>query len=59
MVSKRREPTDPLEWLARARSNLERAQADAHLESIYLEDLCFDAQQAAEIHPFFGGANGD
>jgi len=25
-----------------------RARADARLEGVYLEDLCFDAQQAAE-----------
>ena len=37
---------DPHEWLKRARSNLVRArQREA---GVYLEDLCFDAQQAAE-----------
>ena len=36
---------DPREWLNRARSNLERAQTT--LPGVYLEDLCFDAQQAA------------
>ena len=37
---------DPHEWLNRARSNLVRArQREA---GVYLEDLCFDAQQAAE-----------
>ncbi len=44
----RRPPGDPLEWLNRAESNLKRARADRRLEGIYLEDLCFDAQQAAE-----------
>ena len=44
----RRPADDPLEWLNRARSNLKRARADARLEDVYLEDLCFDAQQAAE-----------
>jgi len=39
-------PDQPEEWLNRARSNLVRAEND-HPE-IYLEDLCFDAQQAAE-----------
>jgi HEPN domain-containing protein len=34
--------------LNRARSNLARAKADVHLPEVYLEDLCFDAQQAAE-----------
>lgn len=38
--------TDPREWLNRARSNL--AQAGNRLPGVYLEDLCFDAQQAAE-----------
>ena len=39
-------PDDPREWLNRARSNLVRAQSK--LPGVYLEDLCFDAQQAAE-----------
>ena len=39
---------DPCEWLNRARSNLIRAKADMRLHEVYLEDLCFDAQQAAE-----------
>jgi len=43
-----RPPDDPHEWLRRARSNLARAQADIRLAGVYLEDLCFDAQQAAE-----------
>ena len=37
---------DPREWLNRAHSNLARAKLWA--EGVYLEDLCFDAQQAAE-----------
>ena len=41
-------PDDPKEWLNRAKSNLARAKADRHLDEVYLEDLCFDAQQAAE-----------
>jgi HEPN domain-containing protein len=48
MARKRRPPDDPYEWLNRARSNLKRAQADIRLSGVYLEDLCFDAQQAAE-----------
>ena len=48
MPPKRRPADDPLEWLNRARSNLARAKADIRLPDIYLEDLCFDAQQAAE-----------
>ena len=46
MPPERRPPDDPREWLNRARSNLVRAQAT--LPGVYLEDLCFDAQQAAE-----------
>jgi HEPN domain-containing protein len=46
MARKRRPPNDPREWLNRARSNL--AQAKQLEPDIYLEDLCFDAQQAAE-----------
>ncbi len=43
---KRFPPDDPREWLNRAKSNL--AQARARIENVYLEDLCFNAQQAAE-----------
>lgn len=39
-------PDDPREWLNRARSNLVRARSQ--IPGAYLEDLCFDAQQAAE-----------
>jgi len=45
-VPKRYPPDDPREWLNRARSNLARAKAKR--KGVYLEDLCFDAQQAAE-----------
>jgi HEPN domain-containing protein len=41
-------PDDPREWLNRARSNLIKARQGANLPGVYLEDLCFDAQQAAE-----------
>jgi HEPN domain-containing protein len=37
---------DPREWLRRANSNL--AQARRPEETVCLEDLCFQAQQAAE-----------
>lgn len=37
---------DPREWMNRANSNLARARVMA--PEVYLEDLCFDAQQAAE-----------
>ena len=46
MPSERFPPDDPREWLNRARSNLSRAKAK--IPDAYLEDLCFDAQQAAE-----------
>jgi HEPN domain-containing protein len=46
MGRKRYPPTDPREWLNRAKSNLMRASQSA--PGLYLEDLCFDAQQAAE-----------
>lgn len=46
MNDERYSPDDPREWLNRARSNLLHAKG---LQSgIYFEDLCFDAQQAAE-----------
>ena len=46
MTPKRLPPDDPREWLNRARSNL--ACAKASVPHAYVEDLCFDAQQAAE-----------
>ncbi|HEV3257302.1 MAG TPA: HEPN domain-containing protein [Gemmataceae bacterium] len=46
MARKRLPPDDPREWLNRARSNL--ARAGHTMPGVYLEDLCFDAQQAAE-----------
>ena len=48
MPPKRRPADDPVEWLNRARSNLARAKADIRIPHVYLEDLCFDAQQATE-----------
>ena len=45
-MAKRYPPDDPREWLNRARSNLARAKTKR--KGVYLEDLCFDAQQAAE-----------
>jgi HEPN domain-containing protein len=41
-------PDDPKEWLNRARSNLASARGGINIPDVYLEDLCFDAQQAAE-----------
>jgi len=46
MGRRRYPPTDPREWLNRAKSNL--AGAGQAAPGVYLEDLCFDAQQAAE-----------
>ena len=45
-MPQRFDPDDPREWLNRARSNLARAKA--RVADTYLEDNCFDAQQAAE-----------
>ncbi len=47
MPAKRRPPDSPQEWLNRAKSNLAIAKANVG-KDVYLEDLCFDAQQAAE-----------
>jgi HEPN domain-containing protein len=46
MASKRLPPTDPREWLRRAKLNLARSQN--LLEDADYEDYCFDAQQTAE-----------
>lgn len=46
MPRERFPPDDPREWLRRARSHLARAKAE--LPGVYLEDLCGDAQRAAE-----------
>jgi HEPN domain-containing protein len=48
MSARRFPPDDPREWLNRAKSNLAKAVAAADVPEVYLEDLCFDAQQAAE-----------
>jgi HEPN domain-containing protein len=45
-VPERYPPEDPREWLNRAKSNLLLART--RRAGIYLEDLCFNAQQAAE-----------
>ncbi len=46
MPRKRFDPGDPREWLNRAYSSL--LQAQDQRSGIYLEDLCFQAQQATE-----------
>jgi HEPN domain-containing protein len=48
LVAEFRDAGDAHEWLRRARSNFARAAADPAHPDILLEDLCFDAQQAAE-----------
>ena len=42
------EPADPLAWLSRAKSNLMLAEKGGRIKSVFLEDLCINAQQAAE-----------
>lgn len=46
MNGNRLPPDDPIEWLSRAKSSLSLARQQS--QDIYLEDLCFQAQQAAE-----------
>lgn len=46
MPPERFPPDDPREWLGRARSALAHAEDDR--PEVAREDLCFDAQQAAE-----------
>ena len=43
-----RTATDPGEWLRRAASNLAKAGDASGVPEVLYEDLCFDAQQAAE-----------
>lgn len=45
-LSQRYPPDDPREWMNRARSALQLARAEG--PAVYLEDLCYQAQQAAE-----------
>ncbi|MBW2340676.1 MAG: HEPN domain-containing protein [Deltaproteobacteria bacterium] len=47
MQDERYDPGSPKDWLRRAKSNLIRAKQPKH-EEVFWEDLCFDAQQAAE-----------
>lgn len=46
MNEKYQEYDDPQQWLERARSNLSLAKTNP--ENVFLEDLCFEGQQAAE-----------
>ena len=41
-------PSNPQEWLRHARSNLKIADSGKRLKGVLVEDLCFNAQQAAE-----------
>jgi len=43
---KRYAPEDPKEWINRAYSSLNMAKKDPN--DVYLEDLCYNAQQAVE-----------
>jgi HEPN domain-containing protein len=45
---KLKDPTDPNAWLLRAKGNLNLAEKGGRLKGVLLEDLCFNAQQAAE-----------
>ena len=49
MKRKRFPPDDPREWINRAKSNMARARSV--IPDVALEDLCFDAQQAAARFP--------
>ncbi len=46
MKGKKRSPDNPTEWITRAKSSL--ALATAGTPGVLYEDLCFQAQQAAE-----------
>ncbi len=48
MAPERLAHDDPREWLNRAKSNMALSRSGIDEPGIYLEDLCFDAQQAAE-----------
>ena len=47
-LSMKLDPTDPKTWLARARSNLRRAELGRQHPDILFEDLCFESEQAVE-----------
>jgi len=42
------DPADPQAWLLRAKSNFNLAEKGGRLKGVLFEDLCFNAQQAAE-----------
>jgi len=43
-----KDPTGPRAWLARAKANLTLAEKGGRMKGVLFEDLCFNAQQAAE-----------
>jgi HEPN domain-containing protein len=43
-----KDPTDPNTWLMRAKANLTLAEKGGRLKGVVFDDLCFNAQQAAE-----------
>jgi HEPN domain-containing protein len=45
---KHKDPSSPRAWLLRARGNLTLAEKGGRLKGVLFEDLCFNAQQAAE-----------
>ena len=45
---KHKDPTSPHTWLLRAKANLTLAEKGGRLKGVVYEDLCFNAQQAAE-----------
>ena len=45
---KPKDPTDPRSWLSRAKASLTLAVKGGRLKGVVFEDLCFNAQQAAE-----------
>lgn len=47
-MKNQKNPERAKDWLLRSRSNLARARAGKVSSDILFEDLCFDAQQAAE-----------
>lgn len=48
MPPEARDPTDPKAWLLRARSSLSLAKRGSAAAGVVYEDLCFEAQRAAE-----------
>ncbi len=47
-MKRERHPTNPQMGMARAYGNLKLAQEASSIEGVFLEDLCYNAQQTAE-----------